>query len=291
MRPYDHRPAYFYLGKLPIAVTEIIIIIQIVGMLCVVFSPESALHHSGFSATAILSGELWRVITYSLVSPPSLFWALGLFFFFSFGRQVEAALGQKGYIKLVLSCILLPAIFALCLAQLPLSLFQISSGFLGNQVLSLSVFCAAVAMMPNQSTALLSIPLKWLALAFLCISTLQLITASFWLGAIMVLTGVGTALYYMVQQGLAYRHFGFSASDFQLKPTGRAKSKNYRAHPSKKRSSKKRPSSQAKIRPRSQLASHTSSELDSILDKISAHGFQSLTQAEKDKLKQASEGK
>ena len=283
MRPYDHRPAYFYLGKLPIAVTEIIILLQIAGMLCVVFSPESALHHSGFSATAILSGELWRVITYSFVSPPSLFWALGLFFFFHFGRQVEAALGQKSYIKLVLSCLLLPAIFALCLAQLPLSLFEISSGFLGNQVLSLSLFCAAVAMMPNQNTALLPIPLKWLALAFLCISMLQLITASFWLGAIMVLTGVGTALYYMVQQGLAHRHLGFSASDFQLKSTGRTNPK--------KRSSKKRPSSQAKIRPRSQLASRTSSELDSILDKISAHGFQSLTQGEKDKLKQASEGK
>ncbi len=47
--------------------------------------------------------------------------------------------------------------------------------------------------------------------------------------------------------------------------------------------------SESKLRPRSQIDLSTQSEVDRILDKISREGFQSLTEAERDTLRKASE--
>lgn len=52
-----------------------------------------------------------------------------------------------------------------------------------------------------------------------------------------------------------------------------------------------RPQAQPKIRPRSELQKTQDSEVDLILDKISSHGFQSLTQTEKDLLQKVSNQK
>jgi len=269
MPPFDNRPSFFRIGTLPFAITEIIILLQVIGMLLVVISPGTLIQNTQFSSPHILSGELWRLITYQLFDPPSLPWALGLFLFYSFGKQVESALGQKAYIRLISGSLLLPALIGLIVAQLPF--IGPTSGFLGNQILSLSVFCAAVSMQPNHTIPFLAIRLKWLASVIVNITLLQFIMISFWLGACMLSTGVYFSISYMLKTGLGTRLF------------------NPLSHRGTKPRRKKTKPSEPKIKPRSRFTSQPNSEVDSILEKISAHGFQSLSPSEKETLNQASQ--
>lgn len=272
MHSFNNRPALFHLGKIPIAITEFIILLQVLGMLLTVAAYSKVMGNTPFSAADILSGQLWRLFTYQLFSPPSALWALGLFFFYNFGKQVESTLGRRAYIQLISGSILLPSTAGLFIAQLPF--LNASSIFLGNQILSLSIFCAAISMMPNSPIAFLNIPMKWFGLAIVSISLLQFATKSLWLQAAMMTIGIAFAIIFMVKQGVGTSNFGFRQD---VLGTTRSKPK------------RKKPRQERKLKPRSKLISQRNTEVDLILEKISAHGFQSLSQKEKDTLKKASQ--
>ena len=54
----------------------------------------------GFSSNAVLNGELWRIVSYGVVNPPSLSFALEVVMLVWFGREVEKALGRTPFLQL-----------------------------------------------------------------------------------------------------------------------------------------------------------------------------------------------
>ena len=90
----------FYLGKIPITVTGLIILLEIIGMLVCVITGSSILDVTAFQAEAFLHGEVWRLFIYALFSPIGMMAVVGLYFFYQFGSEVEKMLGRKLFVIL-----------------------------------------------------------------------------------------------------------------------------------------------------------------------------------------------
>jgi len=223
-----------------------------------------------FTPETFLSGQVWRIITFPVFSMLGVFAALGLYFFYRFGSPVESALGRKDFfITSGLSVLATPVCMLLGhFLGLPSGVYELA----GSMNLHLAMFCAFCVMHPNVPMAYIGIPIKWLGLVFFVVSVLTL------LGARAVSAAIGTTLscavliWYIQSKGLAL------VKVIPDLPKGVRKKK-------KVKNAKVVRSPKPKITPKATIPRDT--EIDAILDKISAEGLHSLTQDERATLENA----
>jgi len=274
----------FYLGKFRIGVTELIILLELVGVLLVAFTQGRV--PLGFSASAIFQGEVWRLMTYPLMNEVGVLYLLGLYFLYTFGRAVEAELGRRSYLTLCGGVIL-----AVPLVFLPLHLAGLPSArlYAGSQLLHLCILIAYCVMYPHVRTALLHIPLKWLGLTFFLISIVASVRIADWAGVMAALLAVLMTLVLVQSSGRAGIRL---LPDALLVPQRDQTTSKRRRAAKHKRGKGTAAGIKPKLAPRTKVPlSEPPSEVDTILDKISEHGLHSLTDAERKTLMEDSSKK
>ena len=265
---FNSAPPLFRLGKYPVTVAGLIILLEVVGMILVAITQTEVLRSAGFSPEALFKGQAWRLITYPFFAPLSLSFIIGLVFFFQFGKVVEADLGRTSFLYLVGAlCFIPPLILSLCwmagLGSYPLA---------GSQILHLSVFVAFCVMYPHLPS-FFGIQMKWFGLAFAAISILEPLQSGAVPIALATMGAVFTALWLVQNRGLAR---------IKIFPKGRSKVKRSKLKKSPLKVVKRKAGEQpiqSKLKPRARIPSDT--EIDIILDKISKHGIHSLTEEER----------
>jgi membrane associated rhomboid family serine protease len=266
----DYRPVA-WMGRYPVDVTTMLVGLHIA---CAVLTAlVFAAGHSGlvnylmFDSAEVWSGaQIWRLVTYAFIHPPlgsALLWfAIEMYMLFVFGREVERFIGQRAYIALYVTLLLLPA------AILTMWGLFARTGMAGSGGLHFAIFVAFATIYPNVEL-LLRIMAKWVALILAGIGTLSALAAHDWQTLVVLWTSIGAAFLFVELRGagpeLAWLH-NFKA---RLRPRARF-------HVVQKSSTRR------VVEPEDVYAS-----VDPILDKIAKSGIGSLTASERQALDRA----
>ena len=131
-----------------------------------------ALRALGFSSNAVLNGELWRILSYGVVNPPSVSFALEVVMLVWFGREVEKALGRTPFLQLCAGIYLVkPLLFTAVGAWFGASF--------SGATLSFPLFVAFATLFPGVPL-LFNILAKWAALALVGIYGLMAVAERRW---------------------------------------------------------------------------------------------------------------
>jgi membrane associated rhomboid family serine protease len=266
----DYRPVA-WMGRYPVDVTTMLVGLHIA---CAVLTAlVFAAGHSGlvnylmFDSAEVWSGaQIWRLVTYAFIHPPlgsALLWfAIEMYMLFVFGREVERFVGQRAYIALYLTLLLLPA------AILTMWGLFARTGMAGSGPLHFAIFVAFATIYPNVEL-LLRIMAKWVALILAGIGTLSALAAHDWQTLVVLWTSIGAAFLFVELRGagpeLAWLH------NFKARMRPRAA-----FHVVQKSSTRR------VVEPEDVYAS-----VDPILDKIAKSGIGSLTASERQALDRA----
>jgi len=224
--------------------------------------------------SAIFEGRIWEFVTFQFIHGfigHVLFNCIGLFFF---GPLMERWWGPTKFILFYLLCGAGGALFFTLLATLGiLQNSDSQGGLVGASAGFYGILVGVAVCAPNLRVSLLFPPVE--------LSMRQLAIGILGISVVMI------ALPFGINQGGEAGHlggaiFGFLLMRFPQWLGGTGEVEIIRPRAFSKRH-------EPKIRPRSEVLKSESDELDRILDKISAKGFQSLTEAERATLQKVSD--
>ncbi|HZZ57938.1 MAG TPA: rhomboid family intramembrane serine protease [Opitutaceae bacterium] len=229
------------------------------GLSMVLTAILSALGLSGvlsslyFQSWEVFHGQLWRILTYGWVNPPSLWFVLELLMIVWFGREVEKFFGRRQFLALYAGLYLIPpAVHALAGVGSPVALAGESGGF--------GLFIAFAVLYPD-AAIFFTFLAKWVAVVLIGVYSLEYLAAHDWLGLVDLAAETGFAfLFVRYQQGRI-------------------------ALPSFSRPARSAPPPR-EMRP---TASSALVEADALLDKVARSGLSSLTAKERARLDAARE--
>lgn len=262
----DYKPVT-WVGRYPVDVTTILVALHAFTMIA---GSILIAVHQGFIVDALLfdsaevlrAGHFWQIATYAFVHPPSIWFAVNLYMLFFFGREVERFIGQRAFITLYASLLILPT--------LVLTLWGLSGRILygDSSALHFGIFVAFAAIYPSVEL-LFRIQAKWIALAFGVLSALNLLSANAWPQLVAFLVTVIFALVFIRARGIGpeLEWWNSLTAKFQPKP-------KFQVVP---RSTPRRV-----VEPENVYDS-----IDPLLEKISKSGINSLTAAERRALDRA----
>ncbi len=256
------REPYFTLGRFPIHLTQLIVLLLVASMLvCLGLGMQSYAELMMFSSGNELQTSWWTIFSYLWFAAPTIGFIISVVMLALFGTRVEQEVE--------------PAVFALtcALAWLmpPLVLLTCKAlGYgtlLGPQWLGTLMFVIYCLMHPNEPFFLFGIRLKWIALIVL------LGTA----GSDIVFRNWPMLAVHVVVFGAIYallKHHGL------LRPLQLAEELGLperRSRPAKSVLPRQEP----KLKPRTVIDLKATNAMDRILDKVREKGLHSLTEKEK----------
>src|SRR5438477_4607875 len=194
----DYRPVT-WMGRFPVDVTTILVDLHVGCAILTAFlyaiGSAGALNYAMFdSAQVWLHGQVWRLITYAFIHPPSgyalLWFAIEMYMLFFFGREVERFLGRRNYIWLYALLLVVPPLI--------LTLWGLSAraGLSGSGALHFAVFAAFVTLYPNVQF-FLRIPAKWILAILAAIGTLSALAAQAWQDLVVLWTSLAAAFIFI----------------------------------------------------------------------------------------------
>jgi len=204
---------------------------------------------------------VWRVFTFGLVNPPSLFFVVDMFMIVWFGRELEKTFGRRAFLLLYGGVYFLtPLLFTLIGLWTPM----VASGEPGG----FALFIAFAVLYPNVAV-FFGVLAKWLAAIFVGIYSLMYLGGHNWTGMVTL----------WATTGFAFAFVRFQLGRITLPSWGRfRRGPKLRVLPGFKSDT----APVAKAGPEMAMA-----EIDALLDKIAQSGFASLTAKEKAKLESA----
>jgi membrane associated rhomboid family serine protease len=260
----DYRPVT-WMGRYPVDVTTILVGVHVVCAILTAFlfaiGYAGVLNYAMFdSAQVLLHGQVWRLVTYAIIHPPTgyalLWFAIEMYMLFFFGREVERFIGQRAYIWLYALLLFVPTLI------LTLWGFYMRTGLAGSGALHFAVFAAFVTLYPNVQF-FLRIPAKWVFVILAAIGTLSALAAHDWQNLVVLWTSIAVAFFFIELRGAGPELAWVNNLKTRLRP----KPKLYVVQKS---------STRRTVDPDDVYAS-----IDPILDKISKSGMGSLTETEK----------
>jgi membrane associated rhomboid family serine protease len=210
--------------------------------------------------------KLWQLVSYVFLHVPDggqyyIWFALEMFFLFAFGREVERFLGRSAFLKMYALLVLLP-VLALSALGFALPMF-----FAGSAPLHLAVFVAFAALYPD-AEMLFAIPAKWLAALITGAAAMQAAVFHNWPSLLVLCISAGTAVVFVGHERSA------DWLDFRRLFAVR------KAAPVPRRLPRRAAPPEAEMEDPAET-------IDALLDKIAAHGMESLTPEERDRLEKA----
>lgn len=262
----DHRPVTWLRGH-PIYAADCIVLVFVGTMLATTVAMASGFRHLlfglPFTSVQVLAGEVWRVVTYGLVNPPSLWFVVDMFMIVWFGRELERFFGRAVFLRFY-GCLYLltPLLFTAIGVWWPMELAGESGAF--------ALFIAFATLYPN-TPLLFNVLAKWLAAILVGIYTLMAMASNDWPRLISLWATVGFA-YGMVR-------YEQGSLVLPRMPWPRRKP-HLRALPN------------PPLRPRrarDEPSREVTADVDALLDKIAKSGMASLTTQERATLEKVRE--
>lgn len=259
--PKENQPLLWVRGY-PFYATHVIVAVFVASMLgtsLLMFFHADALFSSlAFTSAGMNQGEAWRIFTYGLVNPPSLWFAIEMLMIVWFGREVEKFFGRGPFLGLYAGLYLVtPILFTVIGRWRHTHLAGESTGF--------ALFVAFATLFPN-APMFFNLLAKWVALVLVGIYSLIALSNGDGMSLISLWSSAGLAhAFVRYQQG----HFALP-----LLPSWRRQPK-LRVLPDLKPS----PTSRGAAPKISAMA-----EVDALLDKIAQSGYSSLTARERARL-------
>jgi hypothetical protein len=259
----EHQPVAWLRGY-PLYVAHLIVAGYVLSMIVTgVMMAANSAHHLAwlnFSSEAVLRGEVWRVLTYGLVNPPSLWFAIDMLMIVWFGRELEKFFGRRIFLWFFATLYLVAPVVLLLLG-----LWQ-PTGLSGERG-AFAFFVAFATLYPN-AVMLFSLLAKWVALILVGLQSLIFLSQRQHVALITLWASAGYAFAFVrFQQGvitLPRFRFRFPRAKPKLRvlpdlPVGKT----------------------AASRP---AADDSMAEIDALLDKIATSGIASLTPKERARL-------
>jgi len=245
----DDQQPVMWLGERAIYASYFVVLVYVVSMLVttllMTFNVTAPFTWLAFESSSVLRGEVWRVVTYGLLNPPSLGFVVDMFMIVWFGRELEKFFGRRIF-ALLFGCLYLltPVLFTVIGLRTPM--------YLAGETGSFAIFIAFATLYPG-AVLLFNILAKWMAIILVAIYSLADLANHSWTGLLSLWVTVGFAFGFVRYQQGHWRLPSFKIRRRRnVAPGGRKDA--------------------------------TMSELDPLLDKIAQSGFGSLTAAERAKL-------
>jgi membrane associated rhomboid family serine protease len=265
----EHEPVTWWRGHAVYAAHIAMVIFvgsMIVSGLLRATGHDSPLLWGAFNSSAVLQGQVWRLVTYSLVNVPSqnniIWFAINMALLVWFGREVEKTFGRRKFLLLFGCLIVVPSLFLTAVGPwLPTQLF--------GEHCTFGIFIAFATLFPS-AAIFFTLAAHWIALALIAFYTVAMIADNDWAAlAAMWTTSIFAFGFVRHQQGR-----------FSL-PTVRLPRRKPKLHilpdaPEKP----KRAAVAVPVAP----STASMAEVDALLDKIAQHGIGSLTPKERAKL-------
>ena len=266
--PREPRPrdGWFRLGIVDITTTTAIVGLSAISMVLYAIN-QAWVARLFLFGSEVRRGQVWRLVTWPVMNPPtSVLVVLTLLFFWFVGHQIEERVGRKRYTGFLVAVTVLPAALMSLLA--PSTTYDYGLYTLGTALL------VVLALLEPNMRFIFGIPAWVLALVYGVIDVLKLTGDRLW-GSLGVLI-LATALAVLSMRSMGY------LDDAPWVPK--------LSFPQRRRGPKrsKRPAVVAGPWAGSSTSSGDQSELDDLLDKISATGMDSLNRAEKQRLNELS---
>jgi len=266
----ENQPVTWLRGY-PIYAAHLIVLVYVVSMLVTTLIFASGgrgfLDWFAFSSSDVYRGQIWRIGTYGLINPPTIWFVVDMFMIVWFGRELEKFFGRRTFLTLY-GCIYF--ISPLLLTAIGV----VRPTYLAGQTGGFALFVAFATLYPNVSL-LFNILAKWMALILVGIFSLIAFAAQDWV-SLMTLWGTS---------GLAFVFIRYQQGVYNLpKIRFRRREPNLRVLPDPKVEKKTpKPVRTDSVKPSSMA------EIDALLDKIAHSGMASLTAKERAKLDAARE--
>ena len=238
-------------------------------------------------AGGVRQGQIWRLITWPMFNPPSVWTAIDIAIIWYFGREIERQLGRIRYLWFLATVVVVPAIGYVIIV--PTFVDQTGAIIAGALYLASALIIAFTAMYPT-AQAFFGIPFWILAVVVEMITVLQLVGDRVWDGLVFLFLLTAVAL-------LSARAYGISELEWIPKiplpaslsgesrrpaPQGSKRGRGIR------RSGRKGAATVTPIRPPNSTPTSADllrqAEIDVLLDKINEHGIGSLTPEERRRL-------
>lgn len=215
-----------------------------------------------FDSASVLRGEVWRVLTYGLVNPPSLGFVIDMFLIGYFGRELERFFGRRIFLLLFAGLYLItPLVFTAIGAWQPMHLVGAAGAF--------ALFIAFATLYPN-APFFFGLLAKWIAWALVGIYALMHLANRDLASFVSLACTVGFAYGFVrFQQG------AFTLPRFRL-PRRQPKLRVLQGG--------KTGDSRAPL-----PADKAAGDMDALLEKIARSGMGSLTAKERERLHQSRE--
>lgn len=164
----EDRPPLFWLGGHPVHAALAIVLFYCATMLVttvfMALRVPLLFDWLPFTSEAVWRGEVWRVVSYGLVNPPSLWFVVDMFMLAWFGRELERFFGRRVFLTFYASLYLLtPFVFTLLGRWWPLSLTGQTGAF--------AMFIAFATLYPG-AVMFFNLLAKWVAAALVGIYAL-----------------------------------------------------------------------------------------------------------------------
>ncbi len=254
------------IGRLQITTTAAFVVVTVVSMLVWIVVPTlgGAL---GLTVPALLSGQVWRVVTWPLVNGVSLFGLLNLFFFWIIGHDLEATLGRNGMAKL------LAGVWAsLTVACVLVGLVLQGTALVGASMILFAIFLLWIAENPRRPM-FFNIPAWVLGALILGVNIAQMLAYRDGGGLLTLLLSLALVAVWARRLGLL--------TQYAWLPGGPRRQRRRAA-----RTSATQPTASRRERKQAERRANDDERLDTLLAKISEQGLHSLTPAERSELDQ-----
>jgi len=254
----EHQPVTWVRGY-PIYAAHLVVGIFVASMIAtavlMAIGATGILGWLRFSSEAVLRGEAWRILSYGLVNPPSLWFAVDMLMIVWFGRELERFFGRPTFVALFASLyVLSPVVLTLIGLRQPTSLSGETGAF--------ALFIAFATLYPD-AMMMFNLLAKWFALILVGLYSLMALSNRDLVGLITLWSTIGFAFAFVRHQQGHFRlpSFRFNRNTPKL-----------RALPDldRKQDAAPRDTSMA--------------EVDALLDKIAKSGIASLSAKERSRL-------
>jgi len=192
VKTYDavrDRAPLGHLGRWPLYAATVLVAVHVAAMtlLAAWQAGGGRLAELPFRREAVLRGEVWRLVSYALLNPPSLWFAVEMYLLFVFGRELETYLGRRAFLRLYAALVLAaPAV----LLALP------GSALAGAGAAHLAVFIAFAVLYPG-AQVFFQWTAKWVAVVVVALNALQALSVRAWDALVALLVSAGLAYAYV----------------------------------------------------------------------------------------------
>ncbi|MFT3855365.1 MAG: rhomboid family intramembrane serine protease [Ilumatobacteraceae bacterium] len=273
------RDGWFRIGTLDVTTTTLMVLLGVVSMFVYAFDKEWLVNLI-FDVPDVRDGDVWRLVTWPVVNPPTEIWVvLTLVFFWFFGHRVEDEIGRKRFTWLILAMTVVPAAIVTALG-----FDALSSATYGLTLLSVGLLVIFALDNPG-AMFFFNIPAWIIALVIVGIDVLRQLGDRLYGQLVMELLLIAVGLFGARQCGMVdVAHWiPRLGSGGQRRAVSSGRPKRGKQLPASPSSVITGPWGAASgPSPTDQI------ELDTLLDKISATGMDSLSRQEKQRLNELS---